>query len=97
MLKWYAKKFELACEILNILIFIGFAITGGVYAYSIRKGRWLYYDDSIMGYRDETFWYVVLFVLIGLVLAFVVNILVFGFIGQFIEMRKQLEDYNNKN
>lgn len=50
-----------------------------------------------MGYRDETFWYVVLFALIGLALAFVVNILVFGFIGQFIEIRKQLEDYNNKN
>lgn len=75
MIEWIAEKFERICSIVVVMNFI---LYGGVGAF-------------IGYYLLESIGLCFLFLIIGVGVAFFLNVLSFGFIAQFIEIRKSVE------
>lgn len=86
MLKLFAKCFEIVCSILAIINFVVLGTAGGIFGDYIAE-RILYENPT---------GYIIVFVIIGLILAFFINVLTFGLIAQITEIRKNLEKLNSK-
>ena len=78
MLEWFSKKFEQICSIIAVINFIAFGVAGAFLGSSFGHGH----SSAGKGF---------LFFIIGVVIAFFVNMMTFGFIAQFIEIRKGVE------
>ena len=76
MLKWLAKMFEKMCTVCVIANFVICGIAGGIIGDKIGNG-----DAS------KT----LLYFIGGLLIAFFVNIIIFGFLAQIIEIRKKID------
>ena len=76
MLKWLAKAFEQMCLVCVIVNFIIGGIAGGIIGSKIGN------DNASI---------TLLCVIVGLLIAFFINIMSFGFLAQIIEIRKNLD------
>ncbi len=87
MLKLFSKCFEAVCSILAVINFIAFGAFGGYLGY--------YIGNNILG--ESPVLYAVLVGIAGIAIAFFINVLIFGFISQIFEIRKNLELLNKKS
>ena len=76
MLKWLSEMFEKMCSACVIVNFVICGIAGGIIGDTIGNG-----DAS------KT----LLYFIGGLLIAFFVNIIIFGFLAQIIEIRKKVD------
>ena len=76
MLEWLSKTFEQMCSACVIINFVICGIAGGIIGDKIGNG-----DAS------KT----LLYFIGGLLIAFFVNIIIFGFLAQIIEIRKKVD------
>ena len=81
MLKWLSEMFEKMCSFFVIVNFIICGIAGGIIGDKIETG-----DIS------KT----LLYFIGGLLIAFFVNIIIFGFLAQIIEIRKKVDSLEKK-
>ncbi len=86
MLKFFAKMYEKICVISAVLNFLLFGVLGAFGGY--------YFGEMVI-YRNET-QYAVIGLLLGLIIALFVNVMLFGFIAQIVEIRKSLEKLEKK-
>ena len=76
MLEWLSKMFEQMCSVCVIVNFVICGVVGGIIGDKIGNG-----DIS------KT----LLYFIGGLLIAFFVNIIIFGFLAQIIEIRKKVD------
>ena len=76
MLKWLSEMFEKMCSACVIINFVIYGIAGGIIGDKIGNG-----DIS------KT----LLYFIGGLLIAFFINIIIFGFLAQIIEIRKKVD------
>ena len=76
MSKWLSEMFEKMCSVCVIVNFVIYGIAGGMIGIKIGNG-----EVSI----------ILLCFIGGLVIAFFVNIINFGFLAQIIEIRKKVD------
>ena len=81
MLEWFAKSFEKMCSICAGFNFIVLGILGAFLGYFI--GDNILYDYEIL--------LAIVFLCIGLIVAFFINVMTFGFIAQITEIRSKLD------
>ena len=86
MLKFFAKCFEAVCCILAVINFIVLGSLGGFLGY--------YLADNVI-YENPTL-YVILLSIVGIAVAFFINVLSFGLISQITEIRRNLELLSSK-
>ena len=76
MLKWLSKMFEKMCSACVTINFVIYGVVGGTIGGMIGNG-----DISA----------ILLCLIGGLLIAFFINVMNFGFLAQIIEIRKELE------
>ena len=81
MLEWFAKSFEKMCSICAVFNFIILGILGAFIGHFI--GDNILYDYEIL--------LAIVFLAIGLIIAFFINVMTFGFIAQITEIRRRLD------
>ena len=82
MLEWLSKMFEQMCSACIIVNFVICGIAGGIIGDEIGNG-----DAS------KT----LLYFIGGLLIAFFVNIIIFGFLAQIIEIRKKVDSLSKNS
>ena len=80
MLEWLAKIFENMCLICATVNFIICGIVGGFIGYHI--------GDDIIIYEILL---CIVFLILGVVIAFFINVMTFGFLAQITEIRKKID------
>ena len=81
MLEWFAKTFEKMCSICATVNFIICGILGGFIGYHIG-------DDIIYDYEILL---CIVFLILGVVIAFFINVMTFGFLAQITEIRRKID------
>ena len=76
MLKWLSEMFEKMCSFLVTVIFVICGIAGGIIG-------------NMIGYGDISA--ILLCFIGGLLIAFFINVINFGFLEQIIEIRKKVD------
>ena len=76
MLEWLSKMFETMCSVCVIMNFVIYGVMGGIIGDKIGNG-----DTS------KT----LLCFIIGLAIAFFINVINFGFLAQIIQIRKKVD------
>lgn len=80
MMTWVAEKFERLCSILMVIIFISSGVCGAFFGWASA--------GSFVGKLIS----VLFFFIVGILIALIINISVFGYISQIIKIRKNLEE-----
>lgn len=79
MFKWFAESFEKLCTFCATMNFVVLAVIGGIVGKIVGE---IFYSDYL----------IILFIILGLVIAFFINVMTFGFISQITEMRRSLSE-----
>lgn len=80
MMTWVAEKFERLCSILMVIIFISSGVCGAFFGWTLA--------GSFVGKLISALF----FFIVGILIALIINISVFGYISQIIKIRKNLEE-----
>lgn len=83
MFKWFAESFEKLCTFCATVNFLVFVVIGGIVGKIVGE---IFYSDHL----------ILLFIILGLVIAFFINVMTFGFISQITEMRRSLSEIEKK-
>lgn len=83
MFKWFAESFEKLCTFCATVNFLVFVVIGGIVGKIVGE---IFYSDHL----------ILLFIILGLVISFFINVMTFGFISQITEMRRSLSEIEKK-
>ena len=86
MLKWLAKMFEKVCTVCVIANFVIGGVAGGVAGVAASG-----VGGVISGINNISTITIPLCIIGGLIIAFFINIMGFGFLAQIIEIRKKID------
>lgn len=80
MMTWIAEKFERLCSILMVIFFVSSGVFGAFCGWNFAAS-----------FGTKLF-YALFFFIVGILIALIINISVFGYISQIIKIRKNLEE-----